>query len=255
MAVIWGLDLHEIRWSKFANSNMWSRRYHLRRTKFIVYQLAMILCVVSESLGTAALSDYVSQQRFIERHDGRAAVHNDDFVGAASYNIFVGIYVATIFGAGFFFDLIWPERRESRAVRWAWRVCSVLACLFALSSAIAVTVITASSRARITGVDAATARADLKASGDYPLEYSSNAHAIASVVFEWAGLLATIAATIVLWMSYRHNERFGPLSAHVRAEEGVKEKNPGVEENANAFDAAPVTGGTSQTEPPRHEAV
>lgn len=140
MAVIWGLDLHEIRWSKFANSNMWSRRYHLRRTKFIVYQLAMILCVVSESLGTAALSDYVSQQRFIERYDGRAAVHNDDFVGAASYNIFVGIYVATIFGAGFFFDLIWPERRESRAVRWAWRVCSVLACLFALSSAIAVTV-------------------------------------------------------------------------------------------------------------------
>lgn len=118
-----------------------------------------------------------------------------------------------------------------------------------------VQVITASSRARITGVDAATARADLEASGDYPLEYSSNARAIASVVFEWAGLLATIAATIVLWMSYRHNERFGPLSAHVRTEEGVKEKNAGVKENANAFDAVPVTGGTSQTEPPRHEAV
>lgn len=33
-----------------------NRDYHLRRTKFVVYQLAMILCVVSESLGTAALS-------------------------------------------------------------------------------------------------------------------------------------------------------------------------------------------------------
>lgn len=33
-----------------------NKDYHLRRTKFIVYQLAMIFCVVSESLGTAVLS-------------------------------------------------------------------------------------------------------------------------------------------------------------------------------------------------------
>ena len=56
MAVIWGLDLREIRWSKFKNEYMWNDEYHLRRTKFIVYQIAMIFCVVSESLGTAALS-------------------------------------------------------------------------------------------------------------------------------------------------------------------------------------------------------
>jgi hypothetical protein len=56
MAVIWGLDLHEIQWGKFKNSNMWNTEYHLRRTKFAIYQLAMILCVVSESLGTAVLS-------------------------------------------------------------------------------------------------------------------------------------------------------------------------------------------------------
>lgn len=56
MAVIWGLDLKEMQWGKFKNSYMWNNEYHLRRTKFIVYQLAMIFCVVSESLGTAALS-------------------------------------------------------------------------------------------------------------------------------------------------------------------------------------------------------
>jgi hypothetical protein len=56
MAVIWGLDLKEIQWNKFSNSYMWNNEYHLRRTKFIIYQLAMIFCVVSESLGTAALS-------------------------------------------------------------------------------------------------------------------------------------------------------------------------------------------------------
>lgn len=54
--VIWGLDLGEVRWAKFKSSYMWNTTYHLRRTKFIVYQCAMIFCVVSESLGTAALS-------------------------------------------------------------------------------------------------------------------------------------------------------------------------------------------------------
>lgn len=56
MTVIWGLDLHEIHYSKFKSSYMFNRAYHLRRTKMIVYQLAMILCVCSESVGTAAFS-------------------------------------------------------------------------------------------------------------------------------------------------------------------------------------------------------
>jgi hypothetical protein len=57
MAVIWGLDLRDMQWSKFGNEYMWKNTdYHRRRTKFILYQCAMILCVVSESLGTAALS-------------------------------------------------------------------------------------------------------------------------------------------------------------------------------------------------------
>lgn len=54
--VIWGLDLAEITWSKFGNKNMWSTDFHLRRTKFIVYQCALIFCVISESLETAVLS-------------------------------------------------------------------------------------------------------------------------------------------------------------------------------------------------------
>jgi hypothetical protein len=55
--VIWGLDLRDMQWSKFGNAYMWKNTdYHRRRTKFVIYQCAMILCVVSESLGTAALS-------------------------------------------------------------------------------------------------------------------------------------------------------------------------------------------------------
>jgi len=55
--VIFGLNLGDMQWSKFKSSYMFGNTdYHLRRTKFVVYQLAMIFCVVSESLGTAALS-------------------------------------------------------------------------------------------------------------------------------------------------------------------------------------------------------
>lgn len=56
MTVIWGLDLKEMQWWKFKSSYMWNNEYYRRRTKFIIYQCAMIFCVVSESLGTAALS-------------------------------------------------------------------------------------------------------------------------------------------------------------------------------------------------------
>jgi hypothetical protein len=85
--------------------------------------------------------DYVDQQDGISiRSHGRATVQNDDFVGIASYNIFVGIAVATIFGSGFFFDLFWPERAESKSVRLAWKICSVVVSFMALADAIALTV-------------------------------------------------------------------------------------------------------------------
>jgi hypothetical protein len=85
----------------------------------------MIFCVVSESLGTDAISKYVDQQKDFERRPG-VSVRNNDIIGSFSFNIFVGVFVATIFGAAFFFDLFWPERLESKAVRVAWKACAVL---------------------------------------------------------------------------------------------------------------------------------
>lgn len=57
--VIFGLHLGppEMRWNKFKSSYMFgNKEYHLRRAKFVVYQLALIFCVFSESLGTSVLS-------------------------------------------------------------------------------------------------------------------------------------------------------------------------------------------------------
>jgi len=223
MAVIWGLDLRDMQWSKFGNNYMWKNtNYHRRRTKFIVYQIAMICCVVSESLGTAALSDYVDQQDFVSKKDPNVTVHNNNYVGIASYNIFVGIYVATIFGSAFFFDLFWPEREESKSVKIAWRVCSVFACMLTLASALAGTVIVARHSAYVTGTNAEVAQSYLAEYGGSPLRYRDNGRAVASVVFEWPGMIATFASTVLLWRSLDYIDTYGPLSKHARALNGEK---------------------------------
>jgi hypothetical protein len=83
----------------------------------------------------------VDQQDGITTRTGaRVKVHNNDIVGIFSYNIFVGIAVATIFGSGFFFDLFWPQRKESTSVRIAWKICSLLVSVMALADALALTV-------------------------------------------------------------------------------------------------------------------
>ncbi|KAE8165151.1 hypothetical protein BDV40DRAFT_258820 [Aspergillus tamarii] len=217
MAVIWGLDLHEIQFSKFKGKYMFNRIYHLRRTRMIVYQLAMILCVCSESVGTAALSDYLDQQSNIQGQHPGVKVHNNSFIGAASYNIFVGISVATIFGAAFFFDLFWPDRYESPSVRLAWKICAVVVSIMMLSSALVMTVVTAMYSADITGTDAASARKFWSEAEKKPaLAYRTNPKAVASVVLAWPGWVATLVSTIVLFMSKKHDDQYGAKSNYGR---------------------------------------
>jgi len=214
MPVIWGLDLREMQWGKFKGSYMFNQVYHLRRTKMIVYQIAMILCVCSESVGTAALSDYVDQQDGISiRTGGRAKVHNNDIVGIFSYNIFVGIAVATIFGSGFFFDLFWPERKESKPVRLAWKICSLLVSVMALADALALTVIVATHRAQITGVSSAEATFRFRQNGPPAPVYRHNGYCIGSVVLLWPGMIASFASTYIMWKSIQHDDQFGPRSS------------------------------------------
>lgn len=154
---------------------------------------------------------------------------SSDLVGAFSYNIFVGIYVATIFGAAFFFDLFWPERQESATVRMAWKACSALTIVFTLSSAILLSVIIATRHAFLGGGFNIT-------EFDPPLEYNRNGEAIAALVLLWLGWLATIwryvkeSCSIVLWISkltavfstylmWTNTDyiyRNGPFSTHVK---------------------------------------
>ncbi|KAL9056843.1 MAG: hypothetical protein Q9162_002714 [Coniocarpon cinnabarinum] len=212
--------------------------YHLRRSKFIVYQLAMIFCVVSESLGTAALSDYLKQQDYVQsQHPGIGAEYNDDYIGIASYNIFVGIYVAFVFGGAFFFDLMFPERREDRGIRIAWRCCSVAAFLFAFADVI---YIVSSKAARVTGVPnpAEIERLVQHQSGS-PLEYRKNGRAVASLVFLWLGWPFVFAGTVIMWFSLRHDEDKGPLSTHAQRQREQTRRD--VEAAGGTFELPPNT--------------
>jgi hypothetical protein len=232
MAIIWGLDLREIQWGKFKNSYMWNNEYHMRRTKFIIYQLAMILCVVSESLGTAALSGGCSN---LEMFGSRTYTDHIQITSTSktslrsktllrmytitttlashpivreftpttrmdtkiSADIFVGVFVATIFGAAFFFDLFWPERYESPSVKIAWKACAVFACMLALADALAYTDIVATRSAYVTGTNAAETQMLLAEYGGSPLAYRHNGRAIASVVFLWPGMIFTVVRSVL----------------------------------------------------------
>lgn len=102
-----------------------------------------------------------------------------------------GIYVATIFGAGFFFDLFFPERYEPANIRWAWKICAVVACITCLADALGMTVIVARYSASITA-NTADQLAIAQSTVNPPLKYSHNGRAIASVVLLWPGWVATV---------------------------------------------------------------
>jgi len=219
--VIWGLNLGDMKWSMFGSKWMWHNKdYHMRRTKFIIYQLAMINMVVSESIGTAALSDYVKEQNKVENLHSTATVHNDDFVGIASYNIFCGVSVATIFGAGFFFDLFFPERYEPKNIRWAWRLSAVFVTLCTIADALAFTVIVASHKATI-HADTIDQLLIAEERINPPLVYRHNGRAVAATVFLWLGLVATIASLVTMWVYYAHVDTYGPKSQSARMRDEV----------------------------------
>lgn len=161
-------------------------------------------------------ADYVDQQDGISRRShGQALVQNNDFIGIASFNIFVGIAVATIFGSGFFFDLFWPERTETKPVRLAWKICSLTVSFMALADVLALTVrslssptymprtnvylqqvIVATRHAYITGVSPSYARTLFEQNGPPNPIYRKNAYCVAATVILWPGVIASFARLV-----------------------------------------------------------
>ncbi|TKA49549.1 hypothetical protein B0A54_00216 [Friedmanniomyces endolithicus] len=118
--VVRGRDITRSRWSASSSEDTAGRRgRHLRRARLAIYLCAAVFCVASASLSAAALADCIDLARQNQTLDGNTHVYNKAFVGAGSYNIFAGVFVAFVFGAAFFTDLMLPERHDSPSARRA----------------------------------------------------------------------------------------------------------------------------------------
>ncbi|KAL0060551.1 hypothetical protein AAF712_012671 [Marasmius tenuissimus] len=194
MPVIWGFDLSEMKWNAFGHKNMFDRRWHLRKERFIVYQLAMLIGLAAECTATYSLSKYEKQQEHIENWTGgRATVKNNDIIDAEILTIIFCVFVATIFGADFFFLLFFPRRRYPS---WYVRTKEAMAVVITagmLAAALMSTIVVATGEADVRDVGPEEAQALTDLFFRPPLQYNKWAVNIAYVCLLWPAFLATAA--------------------------------------------------------------
>lgn len=124
-----------------------------------------------------------------------------------------------------------------------------------LAAALTLTIITATHEAYVTGVNADEAERLLRLYGGSPLAYRHNGRAIAAVVFIWLGFPATIASTIILWMSHKHDDEFGPMSKRGRAANKFPEMTgaPGTSPRETSVNPLVLNNERPQTQDGVHE--
>jgi hypothetical protein len=199
--IIWGLDLRAIKPAAFKSSNMFDRRYHLRRERFIVYQLAMVLTVVGESLATFCLNKYLQIQNVVEGFQPGASYYNNDIVAVAALTIFAGVYTATVFGTMFFFLLFWPALPESRLWSRIKLSGSIFAAVMVFAAALASTIVIASHHAYLIPSSTGSFE-DLQnhfAHANPPFHYRRYSHAIGWLVLMWIGWIFTVLGTVFVF--------------------------------------------------------
>ncbi|POY75549.1 hypothetical protein BMF94_1452 [Rhodotorula taiwanensis] len=196
---IWGFDLGELNFSAFKSSNMFDRRWHLRRERFVAYQAAMLICLAAECTATYSLDKYEDLQTHVEDRFAPAHLYNNDIIDMEISTIVLCVAVACLFGADFFFLLQFPRRRYPL---WYQRTkeffaititCGVFAC--ALGS----TIVIARNSAKIEHVSQAVADAAAAYYYRPPLQYRDWPVNIAYVCLLWPGWLACVVSTILMF--------------------------------------------------------
>jgi len=209
MAVIWGFDLSQMSWSAFGHKKMFDRRWQLRRERFIVYQLAMLICLAAECTATYSLSKYEAQQTNIERLSENAAVHNNDIIAAECLTIVFCVLVATIYGADFFFLVFWPARRYPRWYNWTKQGLAMGITIGLAAATLMSTIVVASHKSYITGIPIEEADGYERLFYRPPLLYRAWSVNIAYVVLLWLGFISTLASTILMFKAARHAGLYG----------------------------------------------
>ncbi|KAG6844029.1 hypothetical protein H0H87_010494 [Tephrocybe sp. NHM501043] len=210
MPVIWGFDLSKMRWGAFRNSEMYSRKWYMRRERLILDQLAMNVCLAAECTATYSLAKYEDLQDNVALYTNYAAkVHNNDIIATQVLIIVFCVFVATVYGADMFFLIFWPERKYP-----AWyNVARIGLALFILlgvwAAALASTIVVAAHVAGLTGVDEQSKQQIIAFFYRPPLVYRDWPVNIAYIVLLWLGLVFTLGAFIAMLLGVRYEGNAG----------------------------------------------
>jgi len=206
----------------------------LRKERFIVYQLAMLVSLAAECTATYSLSKYEDHQKHIEQLSNfTAQVHNNDIIDAEITTIVFCVLVATIFGADFFFLLFFPKRTYPRWYNITKRALAVLITAGMLAAAITSTAVVKGKSEFITGVSPQIAQEYLSIYSRPPLRYRTWAVNVAYVVLLWIAFVFTLASTVLMFLAVDHEESYGPESldhdpedTQPANEKGIKRSSP-----------------------------
>ncbi|KAK7025478.1 hypothetical protein VNI00_016007 [Paramarasmius palmivorus] len=205
MPVIWGFDLSEMEWSAFGHAKMFDKKWHLRRERFVVYQLAMLIGLSAECCATYSLAKYDNLAEHVNFWSGgRATLHKNDSYSSSVVSIIFCVFVATLYGADFFFLLFFPRRLYPRWYVWTKEALAVIITAVEQSK-----IVIATRSAYLTGVSQEEARSLLELFFRPPLEYKTWAVNIAWIVLIWPAFLATAASTVLMFVAAEHDATHG----------------------------------------------
>jgi len=220
MTVIWGFDLSEMSWGAFGHRKMFDKRWHLRRERLIIYQLAMLTCLAAECTATYSLSKYEDLQTHVEAYSGFTAhLHNNDIIAAEVLTIVFCVFVATLFGADFFFLVFWPRQTYPRWYNATKKGLAVGITLGVFAAALMSSVVISRHSAFITGVSAVNAQSLVQVFFRPPLKYNTWPTNIAYVVLLWIGLVFTVASTVIMFVAVKHDEHHGTAPSYESSED------------------------------------
>ncbi|BGP43565.1 hypothetical protein JCM10450v2_007738 [Rhodotorula kratochvilovae] len=204
-----GFPLGDLSFGAFSSKRMFDPRWHLRRERFVAYQLAMLICLAAECTATYSLSKYEDLQTHIESRFSPAHLYNNDIIDMQISTIVMCVAVACWFGADFFFLLQFPRHSYPRWYASIKKAMAIVITLGILACAIGSTVVVARNSALIQHVDDATKRAAAEYYFRPPLRYRDWAVNIAWVCLIWPGWLACVASTVLMFMADTYDLRHG----------------------------------------------
>ncbi|BGO95723.1 hypothetical protein NBRC10512_007423 [Rhodotorula toruloides] len=198
---VWGFPLGDLNFQAFSSKKMFDPRWHLRKERFIAYQVAMLVCLAAECTATYSLDKYEDLQKHIESRFSPAHLYQNDLIDMEISTIVLCVAVACLFGADFFFLLQFPRRVYPKWYQTTKKVLAVIITLGIFACALGSTIVVARNSAILGHVSPSVARVAVEYYFRPPLRYKDWAVNIAWVVLLWIGWVGCVAATVVMFLA------------------------------------------------------